>query len=113
LHLENQIMAKLKKQKGRSGNDKIYDILCGKCGQQTFTYLKLGKGGILRCYLSRILEPETIAKLQFDESIRKASDLPNLQCPDCEEVLGVPIKRRDGRYAFRMRQGYFHKKMRK
>lgn len=104
---------KLKKQKGASGNDKIYDIVCGKCGQKAFTYLKLGKGMILRCYLSRILEPSRFERLLEDSSIRKASDLPNIQCTQCEEVLGVPIKRQDGRYAYRMRQGYFHKKLQK
>ena len=105
--------SKIKKQKGFSGNDKIYDILCGKCSHKVFTYLKLGKGGILRCYLTRILGPESLAKLQFDETIKKANDLPNIECPECGEVLGVPIKRKDGRYAFRMRQGYFHKKKRR
>ena len=105
--------SKINKRKGFSGNDKVYDILCGKCSQKTFSYLKLGKGGILRCYLSRILEPEKLAQLQFDETIKKPSDLYNIVCPDCGEVLGVPIKRKDGRYAFRMRQGYFHKKKRK
>lgn len=105
--------SRLKKNKGFSGNDKVYDIHCGKCNQYVFTYLKLGKGGILRCYLSRILEPAELEKLQYDESFRKPSDIPNLQCSSCEEVLGVTIKRDDGRYAFRMRQGYFHRKMRK
>jgi hypothetical protein len=105
--------SKLKKSKGFSGNDKVFDISCGKCGQKVFTYLKLGKGGILRCYLSRMLEPPELEKLQYDASITKATDLPNLECPACHEVLGVPIKREDGRLAFRMRQGYFHRKMRK
>ena len=105
--------SKFKKNKGFSGNDKVYDILCGKCGHKVFTYLKMGKGGILRCYLSRILEPPELEKLQYDASINKPADLPNLYCPSCEEVLGVPIKRNDGRLAFRMRQGYFHRKMRK
>ncbi|MCB0652742.1 MAG: hypothetical protein KDC85_15795 [Saprospiraceae bacterium] len=105
--------SKIKKQKGFSGNDKVFDINCGKCGHYVFTYLKLGKGGILRCYLSRILEPPKLEKLQYDESVKNATDLQNLQCPACEEVLGVPMKREDGRLAFRMRQGYFHRKMRK
>jgi uncharacterized OB-fold protein len=100
---------KIKKSKGFSGNDKVYDISCGKCGHYVFTYLKLGKGGILRCYLSRILEPPSLEKLQYDKAVTKPGDLPNLECSDCGEVLGVPIKRNDGRLAFRMRQGYFHK----
>jgi hypothetical protein len=59
---------KIKKSKGFSGNDKVYDISCGKCGHYVFTYLKLGKGGILRCYLSRILEPPSPGKITIRQS---------------------------------------------
>lgn len=100
-------------KKGKKGGKNTYfNISCGQCGTFVFKYLKIGKGGILRCYLRRIETPTHFASL-LDQPIHKASELPNLYCPECNELLGTPTKRDDGRYAFRMRPGYFHKKIMK
>ena len=99
---------KFRKKKG--GQARIYDIHCGKCQEFLFVYQKDGKGNLHRCYLNRILAPAQWAKIEEDHSIRKANDIPNLACPSCDEIVGVPIKRQDGRFCFRLKHGYFHKK---
>ncbi len=92
---------------------KVYDIRCGKCGQYVLTYHKYGAGkGILRLYLHRIAAPESL----FDEIKKHQNsihDVPHLTCPSCEEVLGVAAISKGNKWAYRMRQGYFHRKLKK
>ena len=92
---------------------KTYDILCGKCQQYVLTYHKAGAGkGILRLYLSNIAGPESVlSQLRVDFS--KVNEVPNLMCPGCNEVLGVPEVSKNQRWAYRMRQGFFHRKLKK
>ncbi len=88
---------------------KIFDINCGKCGEYSLTYHKYGAGkGILRLYLSNIQAPPNLI-----EQLSKSEKPPNLTCPSCQEVLGVPVISKGKRWAFRMRQGYFHRKLKK
>ena len=35
-------------------------IVCAKCGQKLFKYLKIGKGKILRCFKDRITKDESV-----------------------------------------------------
>lgn len=106
------ILKKIKDKncKKKGGQSQVYDISCGKCSELVFVYQKDGKGNIHRCYLDRILAPEALANIEKTTTIKKANDIPNLACPKCDEVIGVPIERNGKRYCFRMRHGYFHKK---
>lgn len=92
---------------------KIYKINCGKCGAYVLTYHKHGAGkGILRLYLSNIADPEHYANLSTSD-YTTIKDVPNLSCQACGEVLGVPIISKGKKWAFRMRQGFFHRKLKK
>jgi hypothetical protein len=90
---------------------KMYDIHCGKCEAYVLTYKKEGAGkGILRLYLGQITGPPAlVAQLRAD--FRKVNEVPNLACPSCGEVLGVPAVSKGQRWAYRMRQGYFHRRL--
>ena len=74
------------------------------------SYHKHGAGkGILRLYFDHIVEPEDlVAKLPSGGSIK---EIDHLRCPDCEEVIGVPGVGKTGKPVFKMRQGYFHRKL--
>ncbi len=92
-----------------SRKHKTYQIHCAKCQEYLLTYHKYGAGkGILRLYLSNIVQPDALAGLSNAET-----KIPNLTCPSCEEVIGIPIISKGQRWAFRMRQGYFHRKLEK
>ena len=101
------MILKLKK-KAKGGMTTVYDIHCNTCNERIFVYQKDGKGNILRCYLDRILYPEQLAKLS-EQHYTKVNDVPNLHCPSCETLIATPIKRKNGRIAYRMIPGYFHK----
>jgi hypothetical protein len=95
-----------------SSKFKTYDIHCGKCGQYVLTYHKYGAGkGILRLYLHRIAAPPALAKL--GQNHHNLHQIPHLTCPACEEVLGVAAVSKGKKWAYRMRQGYFHRKLKK
>lgn len=90
---------------------KTYKISCGKCNTQRLTYHKYGAGkGILRLYFHRIMAPPELVE-QLKRPYQKVSDVPNLECTNCGEVLGLPIASKGHKWAFRMRQGIFHKKL--
>jgi hypothetical protein len=92
---------------------KVFDIHCGKCSTFVLTYHKYGGGkGILRLYLHRIEAPEKWLVLKNGD-FQKVSDVPHLRCPGCEELLGTAVESKGGKWAFRMRQGYFHRKLKK
>ena len=92
---------------------KIYDIHCGKCSEYVLKYHKYGAGkGILRLYLANIAAPKTLSILvKSTHSSIKA--IANLQCPKCKEVIGVPAISKRQKWVFRMRQGLFHRKLKK
>ena len=92
---------------------KIYQISCGKCGAYVLTYHKHGAGkGILRLYLGNIAGPDQLVTV-LSSDFNNVKEVPNLSCPSCQEVLGVPIISKGKKWAFRMRQGYFHRKLQK
>lgn len=100
---------KLKRDKylsERGGPAKFIKISCSVCGKLIFIYQKDGPGWLKRCYLNRIIEPEAYASLQRDAHIREPKDLKNLFCA-CGEVLGVPVRHKDGRFAFQLIRGKF------
>jgi len=70
-------------------------------------YQKGGRGGLLRCFIKGILTPDELVALQ---SIGEKEGLPNLNCPECSQLIGVPMVYKDGRLAFRMIYGTFQKK---
>jgi hypothetical protein len=91
---------------------KTFDISCGKCGQYVLTYHKFGAGkGILRLYLANIAAPKSLTTLA--KNADNLNDIPHLKCPACEEMLGSAIVSKGKRWAYRMRQGYFHRKLKK
>ena len=94
-------------------NYKIYDIHCGKCQQYVLTYHKFGAGkGILRLYFAHIAAPAKLQNLH-QKGFLKINEVPNLACPECSEVLGVSALSKGGKWVYRMRQGYFHRKLKK
>jgi len=92
---------------------KIYDIHCGKCSEYILTYHKHGAGkSILRLYLANITAPKALSEL-VKSSLTSIKSVPNLQCTNCEEVIGVPAISKGQKWVFRMRQGLFHRKLKK
>ena len=92
---------------------KTYLIHCGKCSEYVLTYQKYGAGkGILRLYHTNIAAPENLVEV-LQKDYRKINDVPNLCCPNCEEVLGTPAISKGQKWVYRMRQGYFHRKLKK
>jgi len=92
---------------------KTYDIRCGKCSEYILTYHKYGAGkGILRLYLANIAAPKSLSNLT-NSNHSSIKSIPNLQCPKCEEVIGVPAVSKGQKWVFRMRQGLFHRKLKK
>ena len=90
---------------------KTYKIKCGKCDAYVLTYHKYGAGkSILRLYHSNIAAPENLVK-KLNSHFSKINEVPNLICPECEEVLGVPAISKGQKWVYRMRQGYFHRKL--
>lgn len=87
----------------------MFNILCAQCGEQILYYQKDGIGWLKRCYLNRIFSPEKWEKLQYDKNIKEPKDLPNLIC-SCGKLIGVPMKHKDGRLAFRLERGTFKRK---
>ncbi len=72
-------------------------------------YRKGGKGALLRCFVEGIESPEKLAA--YKQKANSKEDLDNLCCPQCDCLMGVPMIYKDGRLAFRMLNGYFHKKL--
>lgn len=90
---------------------KTFHIHCGKCNTYTLTYHKYGAGkGILRLYLANIAAPASLVNLH-KKDFTKVGDVPNLICTHCQEVLGVPTTSKGNKWIYRMRQGYFHRKL--
>ncbi|AMB98626.1 hypothetical protein AWM75_00830 [Aerococcus urinaehominis] len=69
-------------------------VSCGVCKADLICYQKLGKGGLLRMYLERVV----------------TSQMPlgdhDLICPECGNLLGVLIHAK-GKDCYKMRRGYY------
>ncbi|MFH1030388.1 MAG: hypothetical protein V1770_03970 [bacterium] len=103
---------KLKKDryaKTRGGNSHFLDIFCSTCNSHIALYQKDGSGALLRMYLDRIFAPAALATLKDQSDGKK--DVPNLQCPKCCALIGVPmVYELENRLAFRLIRGSFTKK---
>ncbi len=93
-------MKKDKYLRERGGTAKIINVSCISCGKLIFVYQKDGpRGWLKRCYLNRIIEPREYSQMHKNKDIKEPSDFKNLICP-CGEILGSPMKHKDGRLAF-------------
>lgn len=79
----------------RGGTAKIINVLCAKCGNLIFVYQKDGPGWLKRCYFNRIIG----MKPNNQNSKR-------LLCK-CGELIGLTVKHKDGRLAYRLIRGKF------
>ena len=76
-------------------NSRVIDVEC-RCGNQLFQYFKVGKGKLIKCYLSRILKDWV--------------DVKNLQvgekpvCPQCSNIIGT-VRIIQGMHALKLNQG--------
>ena len=75
-----------------------------KCNSPIFIYQKDGPGWLKRCYLNRIIESENYPHLI--NNIKDISNLHNLKCK-CGNIIGYPIRHKDGRLAFSLIRGKF------
>jgi len=86
---------------------KIYTINCALCNNYVLTYHKYGQGkAILRLYIKNIVDPLHLLKKIENDTDKK------LQCATCENILGVKDFQK-GKMVYRMRKGYFHRKLNK
>ena len=90
----------------RGGTAKIINVSCAVCGGLIFVYQKDGHGWLKRCYLNRIIEPKEYTQMQKDKTIKEQKDFGNLICT-CGNILGSPMKHKDGRLAFHLIRGKF------
>ena len=87
-------------RRSRGGHSRLLDLSCAKCGTHLFNYQKDGPGILKRTYLDRVV----------GFKINKA----NLVCPNCKELLGVPIiYKKENRPAIRLFEGAVSKKITK
>lgn len=93
--------------KVRGGSSHFLNIYCAKCNQHIALYQKDGPGSLLRMYLDRILEPESLLSILKNRQ-EIATDL---KCSNCGLLMGTPmIFERENRPAFRLIRGSFVKK---
>ncbi len=104
---------KLKRDKFQSirGESHLLDISCMKCGAVVIKYQKDGKGKLFRCYLNRIFHPPEYAEVQRNSAIKNPQEMPHLTCLVCKTVIGFPMRYDDGRLAFRLRKGFYLRKI--
>lgn len=93
----------------RGGKSKFFKLTCSACMTYLLTYQKDGDGGLLRCYLNRIIDPSELEELQRLHT--QKSTLPALRCSKCENLIGVPMEYTDGRLAFRIVPGALSKEL--
>lgn len=99
-----------KYRSARGGEAHLLEIYCAKCNNPIIKYQKDGKGGLLRCYLNRIMNPIEMEKLQYYFSPANIKNLPNFTCKNCNNIVGTPMIHLDGRVAFRLRRGAYCKR---
>ncbi|MDP3882291.1 MAG: hypothetical protein Q8Q31_05430 [Nanoarchaeota archaeon] len=105
-------MKKDKYLRERGGTAKIIDVECSKCSSLLLTYQKDGPGWLKRCYLNRIISPPNMAELNKNPLIKSTADMPYLKC-SCGEVIGSPMRYKDGRLAFHLIRGKFKRELNK
>jgi len=81
----------------------ILDIICSVCGTFILRYQKKGSGQLIKLYLDRVVEPDSLSQLK---SVSNKADLPSLACSDCGKRIGLA---HEGR-TYRMIKGSFRRK---
>ena len=94
----------------RRGTPVMLTISCALCNTCLMHYQKDGPGPLLRCYLDRIHEPETLNSRQYLPFDKKT--FPQLLCDSCCNLIGFPIiYEKENRPAYHMKPGSFsHRK---
>ena len=94
---------KLKKDsyvKARNGNSKLLYISCTKCNEPLMIYQKDGKGGLLRCYIDRMV---------WKASNQAEKQASNLTCLSCKNIIAIHmIYEPENRPAYRLIPGTIH-----
>jgi len=89
-----------KYRRARGGHSRILALNCAKCGAHLIYYQKDGPGILKRIYVDRVV----------GSKLSKS----NLVCPECKELLGVPMTyRKENRQAIRLFEGAVSKKITK
>lgn len=94
----------------RGGEAHLLDISCTRCTNQVLKYQKDGKGDLLRLYLNRIFHPPDFERLQYFFTRANYRQMPALKCPSCSGLIGTPTLYSDGRPAFKLIRGTYHKR---
>lgn len=84
---------------------KAYELIisCGHCKEEVIIYEKVGKGGLLKMYLNRIIESNT----ELNTSIKV------LSCHNCGIELGVLGKiKSENEYIYNMIRSSFNTRLR-
>jgi hypothetical protein len=86
---------------------KILELFCSQCDTHVLTYQKDGAGNLLKLYLDRVLEYNPLLVI---DSYQQKSDMPALECPQCGQVIGVPmLDEKAHRLAYRVMRGALRK----
>ena len=99
-------MKKDKYLRERGGTAKLINVSCMTCGKLIFVYQKDGPGWLKRCYLNRILTSKEYAEMQKNRIIKEPNDFGNLIC-SCGNIIGSPMRHKDGRLAYHLIRGKF------
>lgn len=76
-------------------------IFCGYCNTKLLNYQKLGKGGLMRLYIERVIGGE----IDFSKNQKL------LVCPKCGETLAIRTKlKRENKEVYSMIRGSFNSK---
>jgi len=82
---------------------RIFNLHCVRCGARVARYRKEGSGSLVRLYLDRVVEPDSLSALK--QATRK-SGLPPLNCLECGLAIGLPLAPGPGnRPAYRLIKG--------
>ena len=95
-------------RKDRGGDAQFLALSCASCNAKLLLYQKDGRGNLLRLYLNRIFAPSRLAELQ-NKGIQRPQDMKNLNCPECGNLIGTPMRHLDDRLAYRLKRGSFSK----
>ena len=97
-----------KYKSARSGDSKIYEVMCSKCNNYVLTYQKDGTGMLKRLYFDRIISPQ---KYNINAPLEK---IPPLICSKCKRHLATPyIYPKEKRKAYRLYPNATYKKLKK
>ena len=91
----------------RRGAPKMLDLYCYECKHFLIQYQKDGPGRLLRCYLDRIHNPQSLKNRQYEYFNVRTS--PYLSCNNCRLIIGTPmIYKSEDRPAYNMKSDRFY-----